>query len=272
MEPESPPRKTRRLLPSFAVGETPTWDPKGSVLRFAFSSTDDGPRPQPDPESSAPVSRSVTTRVCLLFVLLLLVVVLAVRLRYTVGPLGVDVWVARHVVWRLARGSSLAKGRYDWIARVGAPAFVAAATTLTLGWARRRRDLPGALLAVVGPGLAFAATELVIKPAIARKMHSDDLIFVFPSGTVAVVAASAATTVVLVNRWAGRMAAALAAAALCAVVALECVAVLEVRWHYATDVIGGLAVAGSAVIAVAEIVAAFDRRRGHAISVPTDTT
>jgi hypothetical protein len=254
------------------VGEAPTGDPKGSVLKFASSSTDAGPRPQPHRGSSAPASRSVAVRVGLLLVLVLLVVVLAVRLRYTVGPLGVDVWVARHVVWRLPRGTGLAKGRYDWIARVGAPGFVAATTTLTLVWARRRRDLTGALLALVGPGLAFAATELVIKPAIARKMHRDDLLFIFPSGTVAVVAASAAATVVLVNRWAGRVPATLTAVALCAAVAVECVAVVEVGWHYATDVVGGLAVAGAAVLAVAEVLAAFERRSGHNMSAPTDTS
>jgi hypothetical protein len=200
--------------------------------------------------------------------LVALVLVLAVRLRSAVGPLGVDVWVERHLVGRLPRSGVLTAGKYGWIARVGAPGFVAVATLLAVGWAVRRRDAAAVLLAILGPGIALALAELVIKPAVARKIHTGDPISIFPSGTVAVVAACAATACILVNRWYGRVYAALTALLLGAVAFVVSAAVLELRWHYATDVMGALALAGAAVLAAAEVVARIEQRRARVASSP----
>jgi membrane-associated phospholipid phosphatase len=185
-----------------------------------------------------------------------------------VGPLGVDEWVAQHVVRRLPRGNGHAGAEYGWIARMGAPSVVGVTTLLALAWALRQRDLPGGLLAVIGPGLAFVLAEMVIKPLVARRIHAQDLVFVFPSGTVTVVAASVAAIVVLVHRWAGPARALLAAVVLSVLPLISCVAVVALGWHYATDVIGGLAVGGAVVLAVAGLLAAFERR----ISVKRCTT
>ena len=209
---------------------------------------------------------SVAAIVCLAAVVL----VLAFRLRSLVGPLGVDTWVGRHLVARLPDGRGRSGDLYGWIAWVGAPGFVGAVTTFALLRAARRRDLAGGLLAVVGPGLAFVLAEVVLKPLVARRMHPKDLIFIFPSGTVAVVAAAAAATVILVKRWSGRARATMAAPVLGAIVLVVGVAVVEVGWHYATDVIGGLASRGSLPCSRSpRSLALFERKTAHGASPPT---
>ena len=149
-----------------------------------------------------------------------------------VGPLGVDEWVAQNLVARLPRGSHHAEAGYGWIARVGEPSVFGVMTTVALGWALRRRDLPGGLFAVVGPGFAFVLAEIVIKHLVARRIHAEDFMFVFPS----------------------------AAIVFSPVLLAVCIAVVALGWHYATDVIGGLALGGAVVLAVAGILAAFERR------------
>jgi membrane-associated phospholipid phosphatase len=202
--------------------------------------------------------------------LLVLVVVLAVRLRSTVGPLGVDAWVARHLVGRLPGGHTEAGKPYGWIARFGAPGFVFVLTTLAVLWAVRRRDLLGGLLAVIAPGLALVLAEVVIKPVVARKINASDVIFVFPSGTVAVVVACVASTVVLVYRWFGRARATAAGVALGVIGLIVSVSVVEVGWHYATDAIGGLAVGGIAALAAARVLTPVVPQR--ALASPAETS
>jgi membrane-associated phospholipid phosphatase len=202
--------------------------------------------------------------------LVALVLVLSVRLHAAVGPLGIDMWVERHLVARLPRSGVLTAGKYGWIARVGAPGFVAVVTLLAVGWAVRRRDAGAVLLAILGPGLALALAELVIKPAVARKIHTGDPISIFPSGTVAVAAACAATASILVMRWYGPVYATLSALLLGGVVLVVCAAVLELGWHYATDVMGAFAVAGAAVLVAAEVVARIEQRRARVGSSPPD--
>ncbi len=177
--------------------------------------------------------------------------VLAIRVRSTVGPLGLDRWVSQHLVPPDGNGIVTAHVPAAWIADVGAPTFVWVMTAVTLAWAVRGRDWHGAFLAVAGPALAYVCVESLLKPIVARRISGDNQVFVFPSGTVSLVTASGVVTVVLVSRWFGRARAVLAAALLCGVVLVTCLAVIALGWHYATDAIGGVVVGGAVVLAVA---------------------
>jgi hypothetical protein len=42
-----------------------------------------------------------------------------------------------------------------------------------------------------------------------------------------------------------------------------CVAVIKLRWHYATDAIGGLALGGAVALALAGLLAVFDGAGGR---------
>ena len=175
---------------------------------------------------------------------------LALRVHSTIGPLRVDRWVAGHLAERLpVAGLQIGYSGYDLIARAGAPAFVLMTVVLALGWAIHRRDLDGALLAVAGPSVAFVLAEFVAKPLIGRQDPAGG--WSFPSGTVTAVAASVAVSVLLVYRWAGLTPALTTALALAAVPIVMCVAVVELRWHYATDAVAGLALGAAVVCAIA---------------------
>jgi membrane-associated phospholipid phosphatase len=193
-------------------------------------------------------------------VLVLVVVALAIRVRAMTGPLPVDTWVSHDVVGRVPWDELIVGPTHDWIARVGARLFVGVMMIVTFAWALRHRDGYAALFAVVGPGLAFITAEAVIKPVVARRMPGADQSFVFPSGTVTVVSASAAATVVLVYRWAGVRLAVLSAIALAVVPLLMCLMVVVLHWHYATDAFGGLALGGAVVLALAASCTAVERR------------
>lgn len=179
--------------------------------------------------------------------LLVVLGTVAVRVHSLAGPLNVDSWVSRRLTEPLPLGGlELGRSGYNWIARVGAPGFVALTMLLVLGFALRRRDYRGGLLAVVGPGIAFAVAESLAKPLVGR-LDPVGRNWSFPSGTVTVVAAAAAVVVVLVYRWAGPLTATAIALALVSVPIVVAVAVVELRWHYATDTIAGLAL-GAAVV------------------------
>jgi hypothetical protein len=64
-------------------------------------------------------------------------------------------------------------------------------------------------------------------------------------------------------RWYGRVYATLTASLLGGVVLVVCAAVLELGWHYATDVMGALALAGAAVLAACEVVAGIEQHRAR---------
>jgi membrane-associated phospholipid phosphatase len=182
---------------------------------------------------------------------------LAVRVHSTIGPLHVDRWVAGHLAERLpVAGFRLGYSGYDLIARAGAPAFVIMTVVLALGWARHRRDLDGGLLAVAGPGVAFVLAEFVAKPLIGRQDPAGS--WSFPSGTVTAVAAAVAVSVILVYRWAGLTRAVTTALVLTVVPIVMCVAVVELRWHYATDAVAGLALGAAVVCAIAAALAALE--------------
>jgi undecaprenyl-diphosphatase len=126
----------------------------------------------------------------------------------------------------------------------------------------RRR---AALLAVAGPPVAVGFTDLVLKPAIGRRL-GDGL--AFPSGhTTAAVSVALVVVVVLLGpsrpRWpaAMRWSASALAVACAGVVA---VALVGSGYHYATDTLGGLCVAAALVPAVAWVIDAVADRAGSA--------
>ena len=140
---------------------------------------------------------------------------------------------------------------------VGAPLTVAltglALALWCLGTGRRR----GALLSLLGPGLAALATDSVLKPVIGRTLYGS---LAFPSGhTTGAVAVAGVIAVLLLgpSRPASLSARArrlivLAAVAISGGTAIGLVAL---RWHYPTDTVGGICVA---VIVVTLVALAID--------------
>ncbi len=190
-------------------------------------------------------------------VLLAALAPLTVRVHSMIGPLRVDRWVSGHLAERLpVAGFQLGYSGYDAIARAGAPAFVVMTMVVALGWAIRRRDVEGGLLAVAGPGVALVVAEFVAKPLVGRQDPAGS--WSFPSGTVTAVAAALAVSVILVYRWAGLTRAIAAALMLAVVPIVMCVAVVELRWHYATDAAAGLALGVAVACAIAAVLAAVE--------------
>jgi membrane-associated phospholipid phosphatase len=113
-----------------------------------------------------------------------------------------------------------------------------------------RRDRVRTLACLAGPGLAVAMAEL-LKVIVGRRFEGA---LCWPSGTTAAVAAGA-TAVVIVLRGKGRGAAVVIGSA---VVIFEAVALVSFRWHYLTDVLGGI-VLGVGCVLLADAV--FHRLR-----------
>jgi undecaprenyl-diphosphatase len=95
-----------------------------------------------------------------------------------------------------------------------------------------RRDRRRAIACLVGPGLAVAMAEL-LKIIVGRRFEGA---LCWPSGTTAAVAA-VVTAVVLALRGKARGVAVVVGSA---VVLFEAVALVSFRWHYLTDVLGGI--------------------------------
>ena len=72
-------------------------------------------------------------------------------------------------------------------------------------------------------------------------------------------------SVILVYRWAGLTRAITTALMLGAVPIVMCVAVVEVRWHYATDAVAGLTLGAAVACGLAAVLAALEDtyRRPH---------
>ncbi len=126
------------------------------------------------------------------------------------------------------------------VTRLGSPfVVVAAAAAGCLATIRRNRPRAAALL--VGPLLAVAACDWVLKPLVDRT-YAD--VVSFPSGTVAAVAAVATVGVLATpDPWR-----AIVAALGGTVAVLEAVSVVALRWHYPTDALAGLAVGAGVVL------------------------
>lgn len=94
------------------------------------------------------------------------------------------------------------------------------------------RDRWRALACLVAPTVAVMLTELVLKPEIARRYAH---VLTFPSGTTTIVSAVVMAFVIAVPtriRWVAIVIGAF-------VVALECMAVVALQWHFPTDAVGG---------------------------------
>ena len=102
------------------------------------------------------------------------------------------------------------------------------------------RDWVRAFVCAVAPIVAVEVVEHIAKPMVGREIGAGS--FTYPSGTVTVVAALA-TAVFLVSP---RLLRPLSAVVGSLAVAGVGVAVLVLRWHYPTDVLGGVCVGSGA--------------------------
>ncbi len=105
-----------------------------------------------------------------------------------------------------------------------------------------RRDRLRTIACLAGPGLAVGMAEL-LKIMVGRRLEDA---LCWPSGTTAAVTA-VVTAVVLVTRGKGRWAALLVGSA---VVVFEAIALVAFRWHYLTDVLGGIVLGVACVLFV----------------------
>jgi len=126
------------------------------------------------------------------------------------------------------------------LTRIGSP-FVVVAAAVAGFLATLRRNRPRAVALLVGPVLAVAVSDWVMKPVVGRTFAD---VVSFPSGTVTVVAAIAAVALLATpDPWRS-----VVAAVGGTVTVLECVAVVALRWHYPTDAAAGLALGVSVVL------------------------
>jgi membrane-associated phospholipid phosphatase len=130
-----------------------------------------------------------------------------------------------------------------------------------------RRDRWRALACLVAPAAAVFLTELVLKPVIARRYAQ---VLTFPSGTTTIVSATAMAFVIAVPKR-FRVAVAVIGAF---IVALECMAVIALQWHFPTDALGG-AIFGAGMVllidGVLHIEVNIKRRRREAEIHTPDT-
>jgi membrane-associated phospholipid phosphatase len=103
------------------------------------------------------------------------------------------------------------------------------------------RDPVRALACAVGPVVAVEVVEHIAKPMVGREIGAGS--FTYPSGTVAVVAALTAAVFLVTPRLLRPVSAVLGPLVVLGVGW----AVLALRWHYPTDVIGGVWVGAGAV-------------------------
>jgi len=132
------------------------------------------------------------------------------------------------------------------LTRIGSP-FVVVAAAVAGFLATVRHNRPRAMALLVGPVLAVAACDWVMKPVVGRTFAD---VVSFPSGTVTVVAAIAAVALLATpDPWRS-----VVAAVGGTLTVLECVAVVALRWHYPTDAVAGLAL-GVGVVLVSDCAA-----------------
>jgi membrane-associated phospholipid phosphatase len=135
------------------------------------------------------------------------------------------------------------------------------------------RDRWRALACLVTPTVAVLLTEWVLKPVIERRYAQ---VLSFPSGTTTLVSAVAMAFIIAVPSRIRPAVAAIGAF----LVALECMAVVALQWHFPTDAVGG-AIFGAGMVllidGVLHIEVGIARRRratvlvGDAVPVPPQT-
>jgi membrane-associated phospholipid phosphatase len=172
--------------------------------------------------------------------LLLVVVVGGLYFRARPGPTVLDRWAFAAI------GPVHHSGLLVALTRVGSP-FVVVAAAVAGFLATFRRNQPRAVALLVGPVVAVAGCDWVMKPVVGRTFAD---VVSFPSGTVTVVAAMAAVALLATpDPWRS-----VVAAVGGTVTVLECVAVVALRWHYPTDAGAGLAL-GIGVVLVTDCAA-----------------
>jgi membrane-associated phospholipid phosphatase len=126
------------------------------------------------------------------------------------------------------------------VTRLGSP-FVVVVAAVAGSLATVRRNRPRAIALLVGPVLAVAVCDWVLKPVVGRTFAD---VVSFPSGTVTAVAAVATVGLLATPDPWRSVIAALGGT----VTVLSCVAVVALRWHYPTDALAGLAVGAGVVL------------------------
>jgi membrane-associated phospholipid phosphatase len=184
---------------------------------------------------SGPRDRSATTEMMVGGSLVALVALGGLYFAFRPSPVVMDGWFSFLV--------SDAKGtwftdvtvlRYPMVIVVGA--IIAAAVTY-------RRDPPRAWACLIGPILALATCELVLKPLVGRTLGG---VFSYPSGSTTGAAGLAAAAVLATPaRW--RVVTTVVASIYALWVAL---AVVALQWHLPTDAAAGLAYGVGVVLVV----------------------
>ena len=158
------------------------------------------------------------------------------------------------------------------VTRLGSP-FVVVAAAVAGFLATLRRDRPRAVALLLGPVLAVAGCDWVVKPVVDRTFAD---VVSFPSGTVTAVAAVATVGLLATaDRWRSVIATLGGT-----VTVLAIVSVISLRWHYPTDALAGVAT-GVGVVLLTDCAAqrwlgphmrgdASETRRAHPDDSDTD--
>ncbi len=163
------------------------------------------------------------------FSLLVMATLVGLFLAHHPGLNQVDASGLAHV--RPDRGSPIAK---DLVKLGSPPALVAGVVVVFV--VEVFRDWIRALVCALAPILAVIVVEQVAKPLVGRQIAVKELSY--PSGTVTVTAAVVAAAFIVTPPLLRPLCALAGAATVAAVSA----AVLVLRWHYPTDVFGGICV------------------------------
>jgi membrane-associated phospholipid phosphatase len=185
------------------------------------------------------------------------VVLTALAVRYHGGhqPGGFDEWVYRNVT-----KVRLPHGPLTSVVNVVGPAFVGFVAVLTVVLAARRR-WQAAALATLGPGLALLVTE-VGKRVVGRSL---DGMLALPSGHTTGVASVVAMIAVLRTSRARHIGRAVVLGLLAVTLAAAAIglAMVTLRFHYATDVIAGCCVGVAVPLAVALAIDGVPQQKGR---------
>jgi undecaprenyl-diphosphatase len=176
------------------------------------------------------------------------------------GPTRWDRAGERLTSWLLAWGQPL----HD-LTRLANPVSMLLLAVLLAGVCAVLGHVRAAVLAVTAPGVALLVTEVWLKPLVGREVvpgHGN----AFPSGhaTAAAAVAAVALLLLLPGRPLGRRLLRPAAVLLCALVVLLpaalAVAMVTLRYHDVSDVVGGVGVAVATVLLVALLLDALGQR------------
>jgi membrane-associated phospholipid phosphatase len=133
------------------------------------------------------------------------------------------------------------------------------AVVAILAVSARRFDL--AVLAVVGPGSSVILSSLVLKPLFGRRYYGTYL--AYPSGHTTALTATIVVVLVAIGLL-GRKALTVTAFGLAALVLIfGVIGLVGLRYHYVTDTIGGVCVAGATVLLVAYVLDSGKTGRTH---------